>query len=238
MTSTRAISTKSLFALWALMTLCLSATAQSNYYKLGIGGGYGFTQAFTDLLDQDFSKAIYGQAEFFFSPFVSIGAEIQQGKIKSGNSSDDPLARAFVNDYTLTGLNAKLYLGAVTDHRSGRLLDALKWLYLGSGAAIIRNKISHKNELEDDIYLGKSKSRELVLPLNLGFSYYFNDRAGMPRLGINANIQVNFSLGEGLDGYDRSNVTFKEDVPDRYHFYSAGLRYLFGPTGLSKRSLN
>ena len=211
--------------------------AQSNYYRLGIGAGYGFTHAFTDIAETDFSKAMYGQAEFFITPFISLGGELQSGKIKAGNASVDPQALAFVNSYTAGTVNSRLYLGALVDHNRSRFVNAIKWLYFGAGAGIIRNSISHKNPEANEIYIGKLTSRELVLPANLGLSYYFNNRAGMPRLGINANVQVSFSLGEGMDGYDATQVTFEEGVPDRYHYYSVGIKYQFGFVGLSTRTL-
>lgn len=52
---------------------------------------------------------------------------------------------------------------------------------------------------------------------------------------MNINLQSNLTIGEGLDGYDDSPVKFKNSSPDIYNYYSVGIKYHFGPVGISKK---
>ncbi|MNL25237.1 hypothetical protein D3C87_1467120 [compost metagenome] len=63
------------------------------------------------------------------------------------------------------------------------------------------------------------------------------DRSGYYRYGLNLNYQSNITLGEGLDGYNNSPLKFKSGNPDIYSYVSIGLKYYFGPMGLSIKSL-
>lgn len=230
---------KKTFISFLAVLLCLNATAQSNFYKMSLGAGYGFTQSFADLQSHDFSMAAYGTADYFFTPFISVGGELQMGKIRGGVSGNDPHGRAFINSYKAATVNGKLYLGLLVDPERGSFLDKVKWFYGGVGAGVIRNKMTGIIRRRSDGYFfpGSSSSTELVVPLNLGINFYFRDYAGLPKFGINVNYQTNITLGEGLDGYNDSPIRFKSGSPDIYTYLSVGVRYHFGQIGLAKKSL-
>ncbi|WP_448636073.1 hypothetical protein [Pedobacter panaciterrae] len=65
---------KAIFTSILALLLCLTATAQSNFYKLSLGGGGGLTQSFTDYEKYKFGKSIYGVGEFFL-PLSLVSAE-------------------------------------------------------------------------------------------------------------------------------------------------------------------
>ncbi|TCD03256.1 outer membrane beta-barrel protein [Pedobacter psychroterrae] len=208
------------------LLLCLNADAQSNFYKLGIGAGYGITQSYTDLPKSKSGQVFYAALDYSMSPGLSLGIEYQNGNIRGegqGNSTD---SRVFTNSFASAAIIGKLYL--------------TKWLYIGGGAGIIHNTMVkiERNGVSDSLsYRGNDVSNDLLLPLNTGISYYFSDYAGRSRYGINLNLQYNITLGEGLDGYDNSFTTFRNDKPDIYTYFSVGLSYRFGWLGISKKSL-
>ncbi|WP_448636074.1 hypothetical protein [Pedobacter panaciterrae] len=56
-------------------------------------------------------------------------------------------------------------------------------------------------------------------------------KLGYYRYGINANYQSTISLDGGLDGREETSNT------DIYTYFSIGIRYQFGPMGLSTKTL-
>jgi len=219
---------------------CFKAAAQSNYNKLSIGAGGGLTQSFTDIGSNDFAPAAYGNVEYFMTPFLSLGSELQVGKIKAGNPDTDPHGRAFVNSYKALKFGGKVYLGAVTDFERSTFLNAVKWAYLGLQGGIVSNTMTSIERVQKRTgyrFPGKNASKDLDLALDLGISFYFPDREGKPRFAINANYQTNVTIGEGLDGYDDSPIKFKNGNPDMYNYYSIGLKYHIGILDISKRRL-
>jgi len=222
------------------LLLCLNTFGQSNYYRLSVGAGYGLTQSFTDIQSHDFERAPYGTLDYFFTPFLSLGAEIQAGKIRALKAPEDPYQRQFINSYKAATISGKVYLGTFIDYDHSTFLNSIKWLYVGTGAGLVRNSITKITRIRNNSnveFPGRNSSYEIMFPVNLGINFYFPDQSGNPRFGINLNLQSNTTLGEGLDGYDDSSETFKAGFPDIYNYYSIGIRYHFGLLGISKKSL-
>lgn len=220
--------------------LCLNVMAQSNFYKLSIGGGIGYTHSFTDLEKRDFDLAGYGTLEYHFTPFFSFGGQLQKGQIVGGSVETDPHERQFVNSYTSATLNGKLSLGAFIDYSRNSFSNIAKDLYVGAGAGVIHNKMKSIARIQGStgyVFPGRDSSNDIVFPLDLGLNVYFRSYSGMPRVALNFNIQTNITVGEGLDGYDDSSVIFKNNSPDIYNYYSVGIKYHFGPVGISRKSL-
>lgn len=222
----------------------LEANSQTNFYKLSLGAGYGATQSFTDLNKHGYDFAAYGTADFFFTPFISLGGELQMGQIRGGDIQNDPNEREFINKYKAASINGKLYLGALVDFQRNSFINTIKWLYVGAGAGIVHNNVtrvvikpSTMNTDNPYVFPGKASSNDLTIPLNAGINFYIPDHSGKPRFGINVNYQSTITLGEGLDGYDDSPIKFSNGNPDIYTYVSVGLRYNFGFIGLSSKSL-
>lgn len=213
-------------------------SAQSNFYKLSIGAGYGVTQSFTDVKEHGISFAGYGTADYFLTPFISLGAEFQMGQIRGGDQYTDPY-REFVNSYKAANLNGKLYLGAIVDFQRSGFANAVKWLYAGAGLGLIKNDIDRIRIQPGTghVFPGKNNATDLIFPMSAGINYYFPDRSGKPRFGLNLNYQFNLSIGEGIDGYDDSPIKFENGHPDVYTYISFGFKYNFGQLGLSNKSL-
>ncbi|MGY4383454.1 hypothetical protein ACVWYN_000473 [Pedobacter sp. UYP24] len=226
----------SLFA----MLLSLTALSQSNFQKLSLGAGFGTTHSFTDLQKHDFGLAGYGTLDYYFTPFFSIGGELQKGEIVGGDINTDPHERQFINSYATATLNGKVALGTFINYERNSFSNAIKDLYIGAGAGLVHNKMKSVVRYQPSTgykFPGMDRSYNLVFPVNLGINFYFRSNDGVPRLALNINLQSNVTIGEGLDGYDDSSIIFKNTNPDIYNYYSVGLRYHFGPYGISKRNL-
>ncbi|MEJ7557153.1 MAG: hypothetical protein WKF66_02525 [Pedobacter sp.] len=221
------------------LLLCMNVFAQSNFYKLSVGAGLGYTHSFTDVQKHDFDLAGYGTLDYHFTPFMSLGGELQRGQIVGGSVQTDPHERQFLNSYTAATLNAKLALGALIDYDRNSFSNFAKDLYIGAGAGIIHNNIKSIAKIQESTgykFPIKEYSNDIVFPFNLGLNVYFKSYAGFPRLALNVNLQTNITIGEGLDGYDDSPVKFKNSNPDIYNYYSVGIKYHFGPVGISQKS--
>jgi hypothetical protein len=217
-----------------------SSFAQSNFYKFSIGAGFGATQSFTEVPKHGFGLSGYGSLDYLFTPFASLGLEIQKGEVNGGEFKKDPLHREFVNSYQSFAINAKISLGQIIDDRYNGPSDLLKGIYLGAGAGIIKNSTLFTTGLDPNdrnfATVDNADSKDVFFPLNLGINIHFPDREGFYRYVLNFNYQANFTLGEGLDGYDDSQITFQSGTPDIFSFFSVGLKYNFGKMGLSGKT--
>lgn len=228
----------------AIITACMSllfckhVAAQSNFYQMSIGGGFGITQSFTEVKKHDFGLAGYGVLDYYFTPFISAGIEGQLGEVNGGNREKNPDHRQFINSYKTFSFNGKIALGALMDYDNNSFSNTLKGVYFGSGIGVIQNSVSNIKTAPDGSNFPVSyKSKDILIPLNAGINFYFRDRPGYVRYILNFNYQTNITLGEGLDGYDDSAIKFKNGSPDIYTYFSAGIRYQFGSMGLYKKSL-
>jgi hypothetical protein len=216
------------------------AFAQSNFYKFSIGAGFGATQSFTEVPKHSFGLSGYGSIDYLFTPFASLGLEIQKGEVNGGDFKKDLLNREFVNSYQSFAINAKISLGQIINDRYNGSSDLLKGIYLGVGAGVMKNSTLFSTGLDPNdrnfAIVDNLDSKEVFFPLNLGINVHFPDREGFYRYVLNFNYQANFTLGEGLDGYDDSKITFQSGTPDIFTFFSVGLKYNFGKMGLSRKT--
>ncbi len=221
-----------------LLACSLYVTAQSSFYKLSVGGGAGITRSYADLHEKNYATAVYGTADYLFTPFMSLGLEVQQGTIKGGQNKIDRYGRRFTNNYRALTLNGKLALGTFVDYKSNALMNHFKGLYVGAGFGFIQNRVDELlrgiENAPEQVYVPYTK--EPVIPLNIGMNYFFPDRYGQYRYVANINFQSTIVVGEGMDGYDSSIITFRNGKPDVYSFFSLGIKYNFGPEGKSKKT--
>jgi len=225
--------------LTSLFLACsLFVNAQSSFYKISLGGGAGITRSHADLPEKNYAAAVYGTADYLFTPFISLGLEGQSGTIKGGQNKADQFGRRFTNDYRSLTLNGKFALGQFVDYKHHEALNHLKGLYVGTGIGFIQNRVNQLDRgyenVIDQVYV--PFNTEPVIPINLGFNYFFPDRYGQYRYVANINFQRNIAIGEGLDGYDTTVVTFKNGKPDMFSFFSLGIKYNFGPEGFFQKT--
>jgi hypothetical protein len=241
---------KTIFTACLSLLFYINAAAQSNFYKISAGGGFGLTQSFADLKKHSFGMAGYGLVDYYFTPFISAGIEGQMGEINGGNKKTDINLREFINSYKAFTINGKIALGELIDYQKGEFSNSIKGLYIGTGFGLVMNDVNRvrKEPVDPDvpvtdppapgkIWPGKDKSTNLLFPLNVGINFYFPDRSGYTRYILNFNYQSNLTIGEGLDGYDESSRTFKSGAPDIYTYFSVGLRYQFGSVGLFHKTV-
>lgn len=231
---------KSILISALLFFITLSLSAQSNFYKLSIGAGLGATQSFTEVPGHDFGLAGYGTLDYLFTPFISLGMEIQKGEINGGDYRNDVGRKQFVNSYKAAAVIGKIALGQFMDDRYRGGANWIRGLYIGSGLGVIKNSTLYTlpptTADPNTIRVRQKYSKDIYLPLNLGINLYLPDREGFYRYGLNINYQANITTGEDLDGYNNSKVTYKSEMPDIYTFLSIGLKYNFGMIGLSRKT--
>lgn len=223
-----------------LIAVTFSSFAQSNFYKLAIGGGFGITQSYTEVKKNNVGTAGYGTLDYLFTPFISIGIEGQKGEINGGDFNASVLNRQFVNSYTAFSFNGRVSLGQFMGDGYEAASNLARGLYLGTGVGVISNKALYTTGLNPEdpnfVYITEAKSKDIYFPFNLGINFNFADREGFYRYALNFNYQANLTLGEGLDGYDDSKITFTSGNSDIYTFLSVGVKYNFGKMGLSRKT--
>ena len=221
-----------------LLAFCIGVNAQSNFYKISVGGGAGLTRSYTDLEEHNFGEALYGTADFFFTPFLSLGLEAQKGNVKGGQSNMEPSGMRFKNNYLSATVNGKVFLGEFIKYQHSTFLEQIKGLYLGSGVGLIHNRLVNlkRNNRDEPNRVYKYSSTDAVIPLNVGLNYYLPNKKGFYRYVVNVNYQSNITLGEGLDGYDPATIRFENGNPDIYTYLTLGVKYNIGPLGVSKKT--
>lgn len=208
-----------------LFFLCLNSGsfAQSNFYKFTVGAGYGLTVTFPD------TKTLYGLAgyaslDYNLTPFLTLGTEIQKGKLTGGDKS---INYGFTNFYSSMTFNGKIHAGEFMSSRdlNNVLLNTFRGIYIGGGVGVIKN----------NVYLFETKShgitRDIVFPLDIGVNFYFRNRWGYSRIILNLNLQTTAFLEDNMDGNLNPNSNFN----DIYNFYTIGVKYNFGPFGLDRK---
>jgi hypothetical protein len=232
------------FYLASLFSALLSpALAQSNYHLISGGVGAGATYTFTDVQKGAFSFATQVALDYNFTPFITAGLEFQTGSAKGGNAVTDPHGREFVNAYSAFMLNTKVRAGQFTDFYYNNFLNYTKGAYIGTGVGMVQSKMSkivrQKEQPDGSIYTfpGLDEGSSAVIPVNLGIDFYFPDDWGDIRYVLNINYQTNFVLADNFDGYNDPKIYFKNNASDIYNFFSIGIKYNFGPKGLTSKTI-
>lgn len=216
-----------------------------NFYKFGLGAGVGATVSYADVRENSQSFGAYVVADYNLTAFVTAGLEIQAGQIKGGDIITNPHNRQFTNNYKAASINAKIALGEFIHYYRNDFLNAIKGLYVGVGIGAINNNMKYVVRYKPNTqaeypplgyeFPGKDKSTNLLMPIHLGMNFYFKDGYDQLRYIVNFSYQGNLTFGEGLDGYDDPMAVFKNNAPDMYTLFSVGVKYNFGPVGVSKR---
>ena len=222
-----------------LIAFTLTSFAQSNFYKLSVGAGAGITQSITEVRPWGYGFAAYGTFDYLFTPFMSLGFEVQKGEINGGDYYTEQQNRQFTNSYKTLSINGKIGLGQIMENNYSPFYNTFKGLYIGGGVGAIQNKMKYivRYNKNGTRIPGFNASRDVFFPLNLGINFHFTDGMGFYRYALNVNYQGNITLREGLDGYDNSLITFRGGTPDIYTYLSVGLKYSFGPLGLTSKNL-
>lgn len=230
---------RTIFALF-FITFTQFAFSQSNFHKISLGAGFGATQSFTEVSKHDFGLAAYGTLDYLFTPFISVGLEVQKGEINGGDYKTDTFNREFVNSYQSYSINAKIFLGQFLSDKFNGPSNLLKGIYFGAGLGSIKNATLFSTGLNPQDrskpMIAAHSSDDFYIPLNLGFNIFLADHEGFYRYVINFNYQGNFTLADNLDGYNDKTSSAIKDL-DIYTFCSLGLKYRFGKIGLSAKNL-
>ena len=220
-----------------MLALTLNVSAQSNFHKLSLGGGAGMTKTYTDIENSSYGQAVYGTADFLFTPFLSLGLEAQMGILKGGQDDIDPAGRKFKNKYRSIAAIGKISLGNFINYNRSAILEHIKGLYLGAGVGAIQNRVVELyRPANEPVQVFIPYTKEIYIPLNLGLNYYIPNKQGYYRYVANINYQTNISLGEGIDGYDYTTVKKTNDKPDIFSYLTIGVKYNFGLLGVSEKT--
>jgi hypothetical protein len=212
-----------------------NAFSQYNYSMWSAGAGGGFTQSYTDVAKSKFGASFHVNGDYYLTPFLTIGAEAQVGKISGGDKITDPHLRAFDNNYKSFAFNGKVQLGQFVDYEYIPVLEAFKGLYLGAGIGVIQNNVKNvriKPDGSNYVFPGKDNSTNLVFPFSVGINFGFRDYYDRTKFILSLGYQLNIAIGEGLDGYNDPSAKFKNNASDRFTCTTIGLKYCFGPEGL------
>ena len=212
--------------------LCLIATSVSAQFSrpISVGAGAGGTVNLTDLGNVESKFAFYGELDYLFTPFVSVGLRGEKGTL-AGSGYDSN----FKNRYFAANINGKLRLGQFMGHvdnysyytlEANALSRILSNIYVGAGAGLMKNRIV--NQLSPDYvkYIEKNNGElaedrfgiHFVVPVNVGVDIPFGRTLYGPQWAINVNYQHTLTFDDNLDGIINKNN-------DQYGLISVGVKY-------------
>ena len=208
-----------------VFVFCTPGAAQYNFYKYSFGIGGGITLPFGDVRSVNYSLANQVSADYYFTPNINTGIEVQFGNMRGGDQDKNH----FTNTFVLTAWNTRMQLGQFYGRfdRLSRLLWLMRGLYGGAGVGIIRN-----NVLAVKSGVGFTNiNRGVIFPFTGGYNLYLQDMYERDRWELNFSMQFVVGLEDAMDGDLNPNSQFN----DVYNYFSTGIRYKFGAVGLDKR---
>lgn len=194
-----------------------SSLAQHTFRHFSIGAGAGKVYTFTDFKYSEDNLFGYGIADYYFSPYLNIGIEAQAGSI-SGH--EDQKSLNFQGDFQSVTVKGKVHLGEFLGKPRRYVVNRqsigdklIKGIYLGSGGGVfvIMNGINTSEPYNN---------KELFIPALGGIDMYMGAES---RLLLNLNYQMNFLLGDKIDGSIRPGSHY-----DLYQTISIGISYTLG----------
>ncbi|WP_069658244.1 hypothetical protein [Arcticibacter eurypsychrophilus] len=194
-----------------------SSLAQNTFRHFSIGIGAGQASTFTDFLHSERRLFGYAEVDYYFSPYLNIGIEVQGGSI-AGHG--DQIISNFQGDFKSLTIKGKVHAGefikkpqryVVSRESVGDKL--LKGIYLGSGGGIF-TIMNGTNSSES------YNNKELFIPALGGIDMYMGAES---RLLLNLNYQMNFLLGDKIDGSISPG-----SHNDLYQTISIGISYTIG----------
>ncbi|MES2417779.1 MAG: outer membrane beta-barrel protein [Bacteroidota bacterium] len=212
--------------LFTLLISCLAdgLFAQSNFYKFSAGGGYGITLTFADAKKTSLSMAGYGNLDYYLTPYLTLGFEVQKGKLKGGEERD---LTKFKNNYFTTAMNTKIHAGEFMTRQdlNNVFLNSIRGLYVGVGVGLIKSNVTNRRENSGGI------NKDVIFPFSAGINFYFQNHWDYSRFILNLSVQSTTSLEDGMDG----DLNPFSNFNDIYSFFSIGFKYNFGPMGLDRK---
>jgi hypothetical protein len=219
---------KKLVIICLLQVAAYSAWAQLgyNYNEYSVGLGAGTAKPYVDIPGNKGKLAFNANFTYHHTPFANFGIQWQMGNLAAGGSESDTTGLKFNNSFSAFILEGHIQAGELIDYNNNALLNAVKNFYVGSGVGFIFNNITsierfHPTDPELS-YPGDDKSRNLLVPIKIGYEFkVFND-FDEPQLRVDIAYQRNIVFGEGMSGYILNNS------PNYYSYFSVGLKYGIG----------
>ncbi len=209
-----------------VMLLPFVSFSQRNFYRYSLGFGAGLTKNQGDLPNSSSKDLISANMDYFFSPYIQSGLEIQSGKFYGAA----PDSRFYQNHFKSLFFVTRVHAGQFMRQRGypigakAVIQNIVKGIYGGAGLGVIAsNQKNIFRDMNNASTYGANKSTDAAIPVTLGI-----DNSGFDsRIITGISYQGHFALGDQLDGY--SPAGSKRD------FYSAvtlSVKFRFGTVGV------
>lgn len=215
---------RKIYTLLLIVLFPLLLSAQRNFHRFSIGAGAGLTQSRGDVKGSPTSKLINASADYYLTPFLHGGLELQTGNLTGLDATN---IRYFNNNFKAIITSVKIHLGQFLkddDYRSGLVEKTVRGLFIGSGAGIIKNNQTEIYRQRDNpLTNGLNNNKDVFVAFSAGI-----DNSGFHnRMIAGIRYQYNYALGDQVDGYSRRGS--RNDVFSNITF---SLKYKFGPQGI------
>lgn len=226
-----------LFFILVIFTIAVKAQGY-HYASFGIGVSVNYQRPYADLAEYDKTLSFSVSPHYNITPYLPVGLQFEMGRLSGGSITTNEYRKAYDNHYMAIGVRGDIMLGEVLEYSNSNFLYFIKDFYAGTGLGIIHNKmafVQRTNLLPTGypvgayVYPGDDSSTNLVIPLRFGYEYKIYNQFDEPYMSINLAYTHNFTMGEGLDGYNDPPSKFKNNSPDQYAQLSISVKFnLFG----------
>lgn len=199
-----------------------------NNSGIRIGVGAGLSTLLTHFNKNPLKPVYMGSLDYDINPYLSFGFEGQYGTLQGIDDVNHLQYASSTNKYKAANFNIKVALGQFDDFDSKNAFqDALKRIYLGAGAGVIKNNITlEPGNNPAAIPYGEPELHGHYLTLlgNLGTNIDLPGVLGSDRLTINPNYQVTYINSLYSDGFISSQYSHLKGF---YNLMSIKLKYKF-----------
>jgi hypothetical protein len=191
-------------------SLCFFTQAQPAYnyskFDFGIAGAVG--KPLTDERSSDFKPAALVNLTFNQTPFINYVGELQLGEFTGNSTYTNAYERDFRTRYATASLRGQLQAGQLFSYYNSRFLNAIKNLYLSSGAGVMYTRSNVSIIALNSQFISSANTVSdyaIYIPARLGYEFKIFNYDKEPFIKIDVGYQFNYVFGDRLDGNRSGN---------------------------------
>ena len=213
-----------------LFVCCIAFVAKGqssgDFKRYDVGLMAGFNKVYGDELPQKTTPSVIVTLTYNLTPFTNFIFEAQVGRMAGGDSLHSVFGRQFTSNFNSYILRAQLQFGEFIDYSQSRIMNGIKNFYVSAGGGYVVTHITsisrHSITLPGLYTPGQNFSREVLVPLRVGYEFKFFNKDMQPSVKVDLGYGYNYIFGDNLDGY----VYGKHN--DGYSQFFIGVKFAIG----------
>ena len=205
-----------------------------DYAQYDIGFGAAMNKVYGDAQTIKTTPSIHFNFNYNQTPYLNYILEVEAGKLEGGNALKDTTGRQFSNSFTAVDFRVQVQAGELIDYSRSPFANALKNLYISTGIGMVVNDLTTNrySYLIPNYYTpGEDHSEEIFIPARIGYEFKIYNQYQEPSVKIDFGYQVNFIMGDELDGFEAGKSN------DKYSEIVVGVKFALGSVTSYRKQL-